>query len=123
MRRAMVVVLVVAAAAAAAMSIREHSRSLGKSGDHKSELFEDVSDGPEGGGSISYRLTGDEVQTFLISSDFSPGNGSRPQTVPEKLCRERLTALAALLKARGFQGLAVHPEVCAQKARVGAVSR
>lgn len=116
-------VVLVVATTASGMSIKENSTSLGKSADGKSELFEDVSRGPEGGGAVTFRVTGGDEHKFLISSDFSPGDGSTPQTVAEKVCRERLGPLAALLKTRGFQGVALHPEVCGKKARSGAVTR
>lgn len=122
MRRQLGLAVLALATVASAMNVRENSRSLGKSADGKSELFEDVARGPEGGGSITFRVTGDPVQKFIISSDFSPGGGDTPQTVSEKVCREKLAALAELLTTRGFPGFAVNPDVCAKKNRSGAVS-
>ena len=41
--------------------------------------------GPEGGGSLTYRIEGKRARKaveFLVSSDFSPGGSTRPQLVP-----------------------------------------
>jgi hypothetical protein len=121
MRTALLVLLLLPGIAPA-MSVRESSTSLGHSRDGKWELFEDDARGPEGGGSIAYRLAGSEPRTFEVSSDFSPGNGSRPQRVSEKDCRAHLTDLAALLTRYGFDGVRVHPEVCGTNSRGGAVT-
>jgi hypothetical protein len=100
------------------MGVRSSSSSLARSPDGKHELFEVQESGPEGGGSLSYRL---DDQTFTISRDFSPGDGSRPQAVPEALCRERLRALEASSVRLHFRSVKVHPEACAQARREGAV--
>jgi hypothetical protein len=117
------IAVLVAGASAWGMSVHETSTSLAHSADGQSELFEDDASGPEGGGSTTYRVTGPGApQRFVISSDFSPGDSSRPQTVTEKVCRDRLADLRSLLDKRGFKGVAIHPEVCAQKPRLGAVT-
>jgi hypothetical protein len=112
--------------AALAMGLHTTTTSLAKSTDGTSELFEEDSSGPEGGGVTAFRIVGygaghGPAQTFEVSNDLSPGDGSRPQSVSEKECRGRLADLAALLKARGFKGVRVRPDVCAQKVREGAV--
>ena len=105
-----------------AMGVRETSTSLAKSTDGKSELFEDDASGPEGGGSIAFHVTGDELRKLVISSDFSPGDGTRPQSVPADLCRARLGELKAVCDRRGFSSVSFHPDVCSRPSRVGAVT-
>src|SRR5574339_153059 len=92
-------VIACAANGAAAMGIRESKTQIARAPDG-SALFEVLGHGPEGGGSIGYRVQGktsaDRVD-FLLSSDFSPGGSSRPQTVSREICEQRLGALAAEL--------------------------
>lgn len=66
--------------------------------------------GPEGGGSKAYRLIcpGEQLeQTFELSSNFSPGDGSRPETVSDQACREAATKLKQQLRQLGFKGVSV----------------
>ena len=109
--------------AAFAMGIRESKTQIARAPDG-STLYEVQGHGPEGGGSLAYRVQGktaaDRVD-FLLSSDFSPGNGSRPQTVSRAVCEQRLGALAAELTKRKFTGVTVHPETCRAKDRSGLV--
>ena len=111
------------ASGAAAMGIRESKTQIARAPDG-SALFEVLGHGPEGGGSIGYRVQGrtsaDRVD-FLFSSDFSPGGSSRPQTVSREICEQRLGALAAELAKRKFSGVTVHPEGCRAKDRSGLV--
>ena len=123
--RALLLPLLLAAGAHAAfaMSIRESKTQIARAPDG-STLFEVDRRGPEGGGSLGYRVQGkapaDRVD-FLLSSDFSPGGSSRPQTVSPAACAQRLDALAAELAKRRFTGVTVHPEGCRATPRVGLV--
>jgi hypothetical protein len=58
---------------------------------------------------------------FLVSSDFSPGDGSQPQRVSVKECEQRVAALDAEVARRKIRGVAVHPEQCRAKDRDGLV--
>ena len=74
--------------------------------------------GPEGGGALTYRVQGKAARDrvdFVVSSDFSPGGDSQPQTVSPNTCRQRLTALGAELARRKIAGVTVHPEGCGAK--------
>jgi hypothetical protein len=106
------------ASVAGAMSIRSSSRIVARSADGAHELIEVIESGPEGGGALRYQL-GDRKLT--ISSTFSPGDGSRPQAVPEASCREQVTELGVLLAKLGFRGVKAHPEACGREGREGAV--
>jgi hypothetical protein len=117
-------VLVAAGAHAAfAMSIRESKTQIARAPDGAT-LFEVRGHGPEGGGSLGYRVQGkapaDRVD-FVLSSDFSPGGSSRPQTVSPAACEQRLGALAAALAKHKFTGVTVHPEACRAEPRSGLV--
>ncbi len=80
--------------------------------DGRSVLVSNSQSGPEGGGSLSYTVytTAGAAQSFLLSSDFSPGDGSRPQQVPLAQCEERAKRLAGLVK--DFPGVQVVPQNC-----------
>ena len=109
--------------AARAMSIRENKTPLARSADG-AVLFEIRAHGPEGGGSLSYRVQGKSAgdrADFLLSSDFSPGDGSRPQIVSPETCRERLGALGIELAKRKIPGVTLHPEGCRADSRAGLV--
>ena len=80
--------------------------------------------GPEGGGSLGYSVRGrraqdraDDRADYLLSSTFSPGGPTRPQTVSVAACEKRLAALDEDLRQRGFSGVATHPEGCGKKSR------
>jgi hypothetical protein len=113
-----------AAGAAFAMGIRESKTELVRSTDGAA-LYEVRRDGPEGGGSLTYRVQGrsprDRVD-FLVSSDFSPGGPSQPQTVAPEICRQRIAALGAELAKRKIPRVTLHPEACASGDRAGVVS-
>jgi hypothetical protein len=68
-------------------------------------------DGPEGGGSLSFVLVGRGVSGTLTST-FSPGDGSTPETVSAAACRAVANALAAA--TADFVGVSVQPRACAQ---------
>jgi hypothetical protein len=108
--------LVSGAGSAGAMGIRYQRASLARSTDGACALYEVTGWGPEGGGSLSYRVEGKPRRTdveFLVSSTFSPGGASQPQTVPPETCRQRLAELAAELTRRNIQGVTLHPQGCA----------
>ena len=108
---------------ASAMGIRKDSRLLARSGDGAG-LYEVREHGPEGGGALTYRIEGKGrtgAVDFLVSSDFSPGDGSQPQRVSVKECEQRIAALGAELARRKIPGVAVHPEQCRAKDRDGLV--
>lgn len=124
MKKALLTIVIACAAnGAVAMAIRESKTQIAR-GPDGSALFEVLGHGPEGGGSIGYRVQGktnaDRVD-FLLSSDFSPGGSSRPQTVSRQICEQRLGALATELAKRKFSGVTIHPEACSAKDRSGLV--
>lgn len=106
-----------------AMGIRESKTPLASSADGAT-LYELRGEGPEGGGALSYRVEGraprDAVR-FLVSSDFSPGDGRRPQIVSPEDCRQRFAALIAELAKRKIAGVTVRPEGCRAVHRDGLV--
>jgi hypothetical protein len=108
---------------ARAMGIRQTKKQLARSPDGAT-LYEVRADGPEGGGSLTYRVQGktarDQVD-FVLSSDFSPGGARRPQLVSPSQCRQRVAALGAELAKRKIAGVALHPEACGSADREGAV--
>jgi hypothetical protein len=106
-----------------AMTVYVTRRPIARSSEGAT-LYEVRGSGPEGGGSLTYRVQGkapgDAVE-FVVSSDFSPGDGSQPQTVSREMCRERLAALAAELAKRRIPGVVVNPEECGSASRAGVV--
>lgn len=122
-RVALIAIVCFAGHAASAMGVRKNSTLLARSGDGAA-LFEVREHGPEGGGALTYRVEGKQRSAaveFLVSSDFSPGNGSRPQRVSATECEQRLTALGAELTRRKIASVTVHPENCRAKRRDGLV--
>jgi len=121
----MVPALLVGPVAVDAMGVRQERRLLARSADGGSALYEVRGLGPEGGGSLTYRIEGKHSRKaveFLVSSDFSPGGSSRPQLVPVATCEERLDALSAELTKRGIRGVAVSPARCRNPDRDGLVT-
>lgn len=113
------------ASSALAMGIRESKTLLVKSSDGAHALYELRGEGPEGGGSLGYRLQGpkpDDWADYLVSSTFSPGDGSQPQTISADECAHRVDGLTAALARRGFRGVATHPERCKKPSRDGIVT-
>jgi hypothetical protein len=120
-----VVALLVAQGAPEAMGVRQERRLLARSTDGGSALYDVRGWGPEGGGSLTYRIEGKRSRKaveFLVSSDFSPGGSTRPQLVPIATCEERLDALSAELAKRGIRGVAVSPARCRNPDRDGLVT-
>lgn len=96
-----------------AMGIRTETRVLGWSKDGQTVVLDEGASGPEGGGSNSLVVvtTGvPHVTRFMLSSDFSPGNGSRPERVSVAACTSAARQLATRLK--GVPGLRVQPARC-----------
>lgn len=122
MRAVLSTLVMLAALSAAAMSIRTETETLATSADGKSALQRLDSSGPEGGGSVTYRVTGSEPRDFEISNDLSPGDGSRPQHISERVCRDRLAELMKLVAKRGIRGVSIDPKACASESREGAVA-
>ena len=109
--------------AAFAMGVQVNKTPLARSIDGAT-LYEMRGQGPEGGGSLSYRVQGPrpaDSADFLVSSDLSPGDGSRPQSVSVEVCRQRLAALASKLAQQKIGGVTLHPEGCQTNRRVGLV--
>lgn len=122
-RVALIAIVCFTGHAASAMGVRKDSTLLARSGDGAA-LFEVREHGPEGGGALSYRVEGKRRSAaieFLVSSDFSPGDGSRPQRVSANECEQRVTALGAELTRRKIASVTVHPENCRAKDRGGLV--
>ena len=122
-RVALVAILCFAGHAASAMGIRKDSTLLARSGDGAA-LYEVREHGPEGGGALSYRVEAkgrNAAVEFLVSSDFSPGDGSQPQRVSAAACEQRLAALGAELARRKIPGVTVHPQQCRARDRDGLV--
>ncbi len=123
-RSALVALLCFTAPAALAMGVRKDSTLLARSADGAT-LYEVREHGPEGGGALSYRVEGKgraAATQFLVSSNFSPGDGSRPQRVSAQQCEERIAALGAELARRKIVGVSVHPEHCRTPGRSGLVT-
>ena len=119
-----VLLIVGGSGAVFAMSIEESKTPLARSADGATTLYEVRGQGPEGGGSLAYRVQGQppaQRADFLVSSDLSPGDGSRPQSVSAEICRQRLDALATELGKRKIAGVTLHPEGCRANRRVGLV--
>ena len=118
-------VLLAASRGAVATGIRQERRLLARSTDGASALLELRAWGPEGGGSLTFRVEGKVRRKgidYLVSSDFSPGNGTQPQQVPAATCEQRLAALTSELSKRGIHGVAVNPERCRTEDRDGLVT-
>jgi hypothetical protein len=108
---------------ARAMSIRETKTRLARAADGAT-LYEVRADGPEGGGSLTYRVQGKAARDridFVLSSNFGHGGSQKPQIVSAEDCRQRLAALGAELAKRKIAGIALHPEACRAADREGAV--
>jgi hypothetical protein len=107
-----------------AMSIRTERHQLARSPDGAT-LYEIRAIGPEGGGSLTYRVQGKKRKDtidFPVSSDFSPGGPEQPQIVSAAECRQRVTALGEEIAKRKIPGVSVHPDACASENRDGVVT-
>jgi hypothetical protein len=62
--------------------------------------------GPEGGGSDGYRIldfNGGKNEIYIFSSDFSPGDGSTPQSISKGECGDAAVKANNLLGNLGFK--------------------
>jgi hypothetical protein len=103
-----------------AMSVHTSLQLLAWSADGRSALLEERNHGPEGGGSLDYVIVSASPPAyahFTVSSNFSPGNGSRPQTISATDCAKRVSELAALLEQKEFAGVSVQATRCQAKSR------
>lgn len=69
-------------------------------------LMQKYSYGPEGGGSLAYIIIDvkkNKSSTFVVSSDFSPGDGSRPQRVSISECKANTEAANKILSVLNFK--------------------
>ena len=115
--------LALSAGTALAMGVRTSKRQLARAADGAA-LVEVREDGPEGGGALRYRVEGKggaSAVDFLVSSNFSPGNGSRPQRVSAAACEQRIAALGAELARRKIPGVTLRPARCKTEGRDGLV--
>jgi len=115
--------LALSAGSAVAMGVRTSKRELVR-GAAGAALVEVREDGPEGGGALHYRVEGKggaDAVDFLVSSNFSPGDGSRPQQVSAAVCEQRIAALGAELARRKIPGVTLHPGRCKTESRDGLV--
>jgi hypothetical protein len=111
---------------ASAMSLRTDLTVLAFSQDGASALVQVVVNGPEGGDQIAYEVWSANApvrERFELSSDLSPGDGSRPQTVQQKDCVDRLNQLGQVLKRRGFKGATAHPAQCNKRGNLVTVDK
>lgn len=95
-----------------ALNIRHDERIVLQSADKKTTLLQRNGRGPEGGSSIEFILKreGETDKSYFISRTFSPGDGSKPETVKEADCRQ---ALGKLKKDTESLRLFVNPHACA----------
>jgi hypothetical protein len=117
----LLVTLIALAPIAGAMSVRTTKKQLARAADGAT-LYEVRADGPEGGGSLTYRVQGKAARDhvdFVVSSDFGHGGSEKPQIVSAEECRQHLAALGAELAKRKIAGVALHPEACASAEREG----
>jgi len=108
----------VPANSAHAVSSRVFNTPLVASRNGQAVVFLVSTIGPEGGGSIEFLLATPNQQTrFMVSSNFSPGGSSRPQTIPEPKCRIAVARLGASMRQAGIVDFASHPDGCRSRAR------
>lgn len=98
--------------ALSSLNIRHDERIVLQSADKKTTLVQRSGRGPEGGASLEFILRREAAadKTYLVSRTFSPGDGSKPQTVGEADCRK---ALEALKQESASLRLFVNPQACA----------
>lgn len=98
-----------------AMFVRSYALPLAWSSDGQSILIEERQSGPEGGGSLAYRLISLHQsidKTWQVSSDFSDGGSNTHQEVTVAQCQKTVAELQkALLKAE-FHDTHVHLDAC-----------
>jgi hypothetical protein len=103
---------------AQALSSRVFHTPLVASRNGQAALFLVSTLGPEGGGSIEFLLvTSQQQHRFMVSSNFSPGGSSRPQTIGESKCRIAVSRLQGALRQAGIVDFVSHPDKCKGHAR------
>jgi hypothetical protein len=96
-----------------ALSSRVFHTPLVASRNGQAALFLVSTIGPEGGGSIEFLLvTPNQQNRFMVSSNFSPGGSSRPQTIGEAKCRIAVSRLQGAARQAGIVDFASHPDKC-----------
>lgn len=101
----------------AAMHTTVQTNIVAVSTDGRSVLVASRAHGPEGGGSYSVSLySADQPNElgFVFSSDFSPGDGSTPESISAAACGAALAKLGKALAAKKFRGVKVATS-CAQR--------
>ena len=103
---------------AQALSLRALHTPLVAGRNGQAALFLVSTIGPEGGGSIEFLLVTPKQQSrFVVSSNFSPGGSSHPQTIEESKCRIAVSRLQGALRQAGIVDFASHPDKCHGHAR------
>jgi hypothetical protein len=113
-----VVALCAWAATANAMHVMHDFIPVAYSPDGAHLLVRAVAHGPEGGGSEAFEIWGPMPPNrvrFEVSSDFSPGGGTHPQTISVGVCAQHLRELDMALKARGFTDIEMLPNACTKR--------
>lgn len=103
------------ARSADAMHVRHELTPIAFSDDGAHVLVQVYARGPEGGGSEAFEILSalpPNRAHFEVSSNFSPGDGSRPQKISTAACTQALRDLDRALKARGFREVAVQLDGC-----------
>lgn len=120
MKKRVMVLSLVFAAQQGAFEIRHDERLVAESLDKKTVLLQRSGRGPEGGASVEFvlRRMGEVDKSYLISRTFSPGDGSKPETIGDAACRK---ALEALKQESSPLRLFVNPHACASRDRNKAV--
>jgi hypothetical protein len=115
-RRWLVLGGLLASASAMAMSIRTAILPLAWSRDGTHVLILTERAGPEGGGSRAYAIL-PGADGVVVSSNFSPGNGTRPESVSVPDCRRLAGGLRERLGLFGIEGVKVDESACANADR------
>ena len=102
--------LALAPATAGAMCIDISYRVMAFSSDGESVLLEENGFGPEGGGSLAYLLLSGAhpwATRFVVTSNYSPGDGSTPETISVAALQKTLRGLAEAVKRKKLLGVQV----------------
>jgi len=103
---------------ARALSMRVYHTPLIASRNGQAALFLVSTLGPEGGGSIEFVVVSPKQRDrFVVSSNFSPGGISRPQTIDSTKCRSAVARLQSALRQAGIVDFSSHPDRCHGRAR------
>lgn len=111
----------VAAPSAQALCVSKHYEVRAWNRDATAVLIERGSHGPEGGGEKAFLIvdfSGTSFPAQVLSSNFSPGNGSAPQRISKTHCREVVTKTNEALTKLGFEAK-LSPKGCGTDSRTG----